>query len=173
MRMDLGSARRRLHVLQSLLNNSSRSRSDKSWFFRRCSWCQPWGRTGVRKSLPHPFRRHSSGFPARNLAEAGRKSARSQYPRSFRETLERVSMMAGWYQFQLPTQTTSPDVYGRFHAVLNYRHPLSTADPAAPQQNLTCSSPPGIPVRGSVIEGQFVGMEDGIGWRIFTVGLVI
>jgi len=42
MCMGVGITRCRLHVLQSLLNNFNRSRSDITSFSRRCSPCQPW-----------------------------------------------------------------------------------------------------------------------------------
>ena len=58
MCMDVGITRCRLHVLQSLLSNFSRSRSDMAPFSSRCNSCQPSVSTlgGTWKGSPHSFR---------------------------------------------------------------------------------------------------------------------
>ena len=74
MCMDVGITRCRLHVLQSLLSNFSRSRSDMASFSRHCNSYQPSvSALGMWKGSLYSFRQPGSGFRTPSFVETGRK----------------------------------------------------------------------------------------------------
>ena len=90
MCMDDGITRCRLHVLQSLLSNFSRSRSGMASFSRRCRLYQPWERGGEDMERLTPF------ISLTRLWISGSESCRNWKKEAIRGSLLQSSRRAVW-----------------------------------------------------------------------------